>query len=117
MCYVPNIKQNTISIGKLVQKRDKVYFENNACKILDTNGRILCKSPYRTKQDILVNVEKWFFCYFEGGPERSGMVMPHLRFGHLSFNSLNLLHRKNMVNSFPLIEKPNKFCEGCILGK
>ena len=41
----------------------------------------------------------------------------HLRFGHLSFSGLNLLHRKNMVNGLSLIEQPNKLCGGCILGK
>ena len=41
----------------------------------------------------------------------------HLRFGHLNFGGLNLLHRKGMVNGLPLIEKPNSLCEGCILGK
>ena len=29
----------------------------------------------------------------------------NLRFGHLNFGGLNLLHRKGMVNGLPLIEK------------
>ena len=29
----------------------------------------------------------------------------NLRFGHLNFGGLNLLHRKGMVKGFPLIEK------------
>ena len=29
----------------------------------------------------------------------------HLRFGHLNFGDLNLLHRKGMVKGLPLIEK------------
>ena len=41
----------------------------------------------------------------------------HLRFGHLNFRGLNLLHRKGMVKGFPLIEKSDNLCEGCILGK
>ena len=36
----------------------------------------------------------------------------HLRFGHLNFGSLNLLHRKGMVKGFPLIEKLDSLCEG-----
>ena len=40
-----------------------------------------------------------------------------LRFGHLNFGGLNLLHRKGMVRGLPLIEKPDSLCEGCILGK
>ena len=41
----------------------------------------------------------------------------HLRFGHLNFGGLNLLHRKGMVKGLPLLEKPDNLCEGCILGK
>ena len=41
----------------------------------------------------------------------------HLRFGHLNFGGLNLLHRKGMVKGLPLIEKPDSLCEGCIYGK
>ena len=41
----------------------------------------------------------------------------HLRFGHLNFGGLNLLHKKGMVKGLPLNEKPDNLCEGCILGK
>ena len=41
----------------------------------------------------------------------------HLRFGHLNFGGLNFLYRKFMVKGFPLIEKLDSLCEGCILGK
>ena len=38
-------------------------------------------------------------------------------FGHLNFGGLKLLHTKDMVKGFPLIEKPERICEGCIFGK
>jgi len=41
----------------------------------------------------------------------------HLRFCHLNFGGLNLLHKKGMVKGFPLIEKLDRLCEGCTLGK
>ena len=36
---------------------------------------------------------------------------------HLRFGVLNFLHRKGMLKGFPLIEKLDSLCEGCILGK
>ena len=30
---------------------------------------------------------------------------------------MKLLHMKNMVKGFPLIDKPKRVCEGCIFGK
>jgi hypothetical protein len=41
----------------------------------------------------------------------------HFRFGHLNFGGLRLLHTKDMVKGFPLIEKIEIICEGCIFGK
>ena len=41
----------------------------------------------------------------------------NFRFGPLNFGGLNLLHTKNMVKGFPLIDKPEKVCEGFIFGK
>lgn len=41
----------------------------------------------------------------------------NLRFGHMNFGGLNLLHRKGMVKGLPLIEKMDSLCEGCILGE
>jgi hypothetical protein len=38
-------------------------------------------------------------------------------FGHLNFGGLKLLHTKDMVKGFPLIEKPERICEGCIFDK
>ena len=35
----------------------------------------------------------------------------HFRFGHLNFGGLKLLHTKNMVKGFPLIDKPERVCE------
>jgi len=41
----------------------------------------------------------------------------HFRFGHLNFGGMKLLHTKNMVKGFPLIDRPERVCEGCIFGK
>ena len=41
----------------------------------------------------------------------------HFIFGHLKFGGIKLLHVKNMVKDLPLIEKPERICEGCIFGK
>ncbi|GJV94795.1 retrovirus-related pol polyprotein from transposon TNT 1-94 [Tanacetum coccineum] len=41
----------------------------------------------------------------------------HRRLGHLNFQSLNLLHQKNMVGGLPQIHEIEGVCEGCALGK
>ncbi|KAA0050875.1 putative leucine-rich repeat receptor-like protein kinase [Cucumis melo var. makuwa] len=65
--YVPNMKNNILSLGQLLEK--------------DPN---------------------WIW---------------HLRFGHLNFDGLRLLARKNMVKGLPYIKHPDQLCEGCLHGK
>lgn len=39
----------------------------------------------------------------------------HLRYGHLYFGGLNLLHKKKMVRGLPSIEQPTSSCQSYIL--
>ena len=41
----------------------------------------------------------------------------HLRFGHLNFQSLENLFKRNLVNGLPHIYHPDQFCEAFIFGK
>ena len=40
-----------------------------------------------------------------------------MRYGHLHFDALSLLQKKNMVKGFPHILKPPSSCKICILAK
>eukprot|EP00253_Pinus_taeda_P009846 PITA_09846 len=126
--YVPGLKCNLLSIGQLIDKGYNVFFKDDMCTIRDippskkiiaqvqmTSNRMF---PLKLRADLKegrtiaavtqevfqeqVKDENWLW---------------HLRFGHLHFGCLNLLHKKGMVKGLPLIEKPDSFCEGCILGK
>jgi hypothetical protein len=37
----------------------------------------------------------------------------HFRFGHLNFGGMKLLHTKDTVKGLPLVDKPERICEGC----
>jgi len=41
----------------------------------------------------------------------------HLRFGHLNFQSLENLSKRNLVNGLPYIHHPDQLCEVCIFWK
>ena len=38
----------------------------------------------------------------------------HLRYGHLNFDRLKILHQKNMVTGLPKIYTSSQVCEECI---
>jgi len=41
----------------------------------------------------------------------------HLHFGHLNYQSLENLSKRNLVHGLPYIHHPNQLCEACIFGK
>ena len=111
-----------------MQKGYNVFFKNDVCTIFDkspsrkmiakvhmTNNRILpLKLRLELKEEGVVAAitqEK-----FQEEIKDENWVW-NLRFFHLNFGGLNLLHRKCMVKGLPLIEKPDNLCEGCILFK
>lgn len=126
--YVPRMKCNLLSIGQVVQKSYNIFFENDVCTIMDRKPSKRCIAevkmtrnrmfPLRIKAYLKDGVEIATVTQeaFQSEPKDENWLW-HLRFGHLNFGGFNLLHRKGMVRGLPLIEKPDNFCEGCILGK
>ena len=126
--YVPGMKCNLLSIGKLVQKGYNVFFVNDVCTIMDRAPSKQCivevkmrrnkmfplrmKADLKNKEVIAAMTQE----AFQSKPKDENWLW-HLRFGHLNFGDLNLLSRKGMVRGLPLIEKQDNLCEGCILGK
>jgi len=127
--YVPGLKCNLLSVGQLINKGYNVIFKDDVCTIKDippskkiiaeiqmTSNRMF---PLKLNIDLKgkgKNVAAVTQEAFQK-EEKDENWLWHLRFGHLNFGGLNLLHRKGMVRGLPLIEKPDSLCEGCILGK
>ncbi|KAL3519544.1 hypothetical protein ACH5RR_017693 [Cinchona calisaya] len=47
--YVPDVDQNLLSVGQLLQNGFKVFFEDNYCLIKDAIGQDLFKTEMRGK--------------------------------------------------------------------
>ena len=47
--YVPNIDQNLLSVGQLIEKGFKLSFEDQHCAIFDTTGQEILKVKIRLK--------------------------------------------------------------------
>lgn len=54
-------------------------------------------------------------CLKANGEDES--TLWHLRYGHLNFEALKIPKEKNMMSILPKIDRPNKRCEVCIMGK
>ena len=119
--YVPGIKKNLISVPLIAKAGLHVHFVDDKCKVHDlSNGDTivmsgtLCNGLYRldTYKGVASNA------LVAHTSSLTEMELWHARFGHLNFNSLLYLQKKDMVIGLPTLESIEKHaCEGCILGK
>ena len=86
------VPENTRAAVKEESKEEVVYFDNKENHIVEI------QAAFQTK--VHDDFSLW-----------------HFSFGHLNFGGMKLLHTKNMVKGFPLIDKPERVCEGYIFGK
>eukprot|EP00253_Pinus_taeda_P014808 PITA_14808 len=133
--YVPGLKCNLLSIGQLIDKGYNVFFKDDTCTIRDIppSKKIIAQVQMTSNRmfplKLRVDLKEGRTIAAEGRTiaavtqevfqeqVKDENWLWHLRFGHLNFGGLNLLHKKGMVRGLPLIEKPDSLCEGCILGK
>ncbi|GJU56980.1 retrovirus-related pol polyprotein from transposon TNT 1-94 [Tanacetum coccineum] len=116
---VHDLTQNLLSVGQLVEHGYSVIFEGKGCSIYN-KGR-----NKELMQKIIMGRNRSFpitFRYEEHtvlkATTADEALLWHRRLGHLNFQSLNLLHQKNMVGGgLPQIHEIEGVCEGCALGK
>lgn len=118
--FVPSLAQNLLSVGQLAQKGYIVKFEGDHCLLIDKRTKQLMTKIKMTPNKVyplkMASVENYASYSLKNECDKS--LLWHLRFGHLHFNGLKLLERKEMVLGLPSIkDKEQTICEGCIFGK
>ncbi|GJZ39746.1 retrovirus-related pol polyprotein from transposon TNT 1-94 [Tanacetum coccineum] len=115
---VPNLTQNLLSVGQLVEHGYSVIFDGKGCSIYN-KGR-----NKELMEKIIMGRNRSFSITFRYGEHTAlkatttyEALLWHRRRGYLNFQSLNLLHQKNMVGGLPQIHEIEGVCEGCALEK
>ncbi|KAE8657590.1 hypothetical protein F3Y22_tig00116989pilonHSYRG00496 [Hibiscus syriacus] len=114
--YVPNMKSNILSLGKLVEKCYDIHMNNYNISIKDDKNNFIAKVPMSKNRMFLINIQNDVAkclkaCY------KDASWLWHIRFGHLNFGGLELLSKKKMVKGLPRINHPDHHCKGCLAGK
>nr|KYP58379.1 Retrovirus-related Pol polyprotein from transposon TNT 1-94 [Cajanus cajan] len=116
MLLVPNLKENLLSIGQMMENGYSLHFERDICKIYDSKrveiGQVKMEKRNRS-----------FPLSFNHGTNIAMKVevddswLWHRRFGHFNIHALKLLHQKGMMRDLPNLKENIEACEGCLLGK
>lgn len=116
--YVPDLKNNLLSVGQLQEKGLAVLIQHNSCKVYHPERGVIMKSAMssnRMFKIVAVSLASGTTC-FNTITEDVGQLW-HCRYGHLSFNGLNTLQQKEMVVGLPQLIKPSRVCKDCLNGK
>ncbi|KAG7576575.1 Ribonuclease H-like superfamily [Arabidopsis thaliana x Arabidopsis arenosa] len=114
--YIPELAQNLLSVGQMVENNCSVFFDGNVCVIKDKKSGSTLAVVKKTSNNL--------YPLEMSSVEASSLVAKvseetrlwHLRYGHLHENALKMLSEKDMVVGLPKIEGL-KLCEGCVFGK
>ncbi|GMQ07023.1 hypothetical protein CsSME_00051392 [Camellia sinensis var. sinensis] len=114
--YVPAMKNNTLSMGQLLEKGYNVSMKDCHLTIKDNHGNLIAQARMSKNRMFALNTQHDVLKCLSAIIKDKDWLW-HLRFGHLNFGSLKLLSSKNMVKRLPHIAHTNEVCKSCILGK
>ncbi|CAA7062104.1 unnamed protein product [Microthlaspi erraticum] len=120
--YVPELKNNLLSLGQLQEKELTIIIRRGACKIYHDDKGLIAESK--------MSINILFMLIDEGngeGETRHQQCLQsisedlpklwHERYGHLSHRGMKTLQSKNMVRGLPVFDIQTFTCSDCLVGK
>lgn len=125
--FVPELKENLISINKATISNSAVVFKGDAAKILNKNKDVILEAKRDNglyiveefKEPVLEigKLESTFKSCDKNSSANDSLELWHNRMGHLNVFSLKQLQRENMVKGLPNFKSLEITCTACIRGK
>ncbi|KAG8488895.1 hypothetical protein CXB51_016920 [Gossypium anomalum] len=112
--YVPDIDQNLLSVGQLLEKGYSFIFEGKVCVIKDAVDQALV-TVVMSDRSFTLDVNQLEPKTHVAQADKSSLW--HRRLGHVNYKSLGLLHKMSLVEDMFCIEPKKDVCEVCQLGK
>ncbi|RHN79907.1 putative RNA-directed DNA polymerase [Medicago truncatula] len=112
--YVPEIDQNLLSVGQLLDKGFKVIFENKQCLIKDANDKVIFSIKMRSKSFSFDPMKEEQIAY---PAIVNSTEIWHKRLGHFHHAAVLNLQRKNLAQGLPHLDAELPSCKACQYGK
>ncbi|RVW87522.1 Retrovirus-related Pol polyprotein from transposon RE1 [Vitis vinifera] len=106
--YVPEINQNLLSVGQLLEKGYKVLFDDNHCMIADAQGREVFIVQMKGKGFALDLMQEENVAIHK---EESNTMLWHRRLGHFHHTALLFMKKNDLGEGLPELEENDKKLE------
>ena len=116
--YVPELKNNLLSIGQLQEKGLAILIKSGTCKIYHPERGLIIQTKMTVNRMFVLIAKaqgKDTSCFHTHTQDVSHLW--HCRYGHLSHKGLRTLQYKKMVRGLPQLPTPTTECTACIAGK
>ncbi|TXG63370.1 hypothetical protein EZV62_010364 [Acer yangbiense] len=107
---VPNLQQNLLSVGQMIQNGYSLHFEGDSYTIYDNNNKSTVIA--RVKMENQNFPIRWSYATEATmKAQLDDSWLWHRWFGHFNFQGLKILHQKKMMKDLPFIRDKDDFCE------
>ncbi|KAK1433672.1 hypothetical protein QVD17_10587 [Tagetes erecta] len=120
--YVPDLKNNLLSIGQLQQRGLSFLIASNICKIYHPQKGLIMQSHMSAnrmfplvEQTKEMEMETGSGCLYSDTENIAKLW--HDRYGHLSYTGMKKLQQKKMVHGLPSFKVDEEVCTDCLIGK
>nr|KYP59803.1 Retrovirus-related Pol polyprotein from transposon TNT 1-94 [Cajanus cajan] len=122
--YIPELKNNLLSIGKLQEKGLAILILDGTCKVFHPRMGLIMKT-------VMSGNKMFYVSAFDGTSMEPNKIfclkaeialgkenhLWHCRFGHFNHKALKTLAYKKMVIGLPSLKYPQNICTTCLTGK
>jgi hypothetical protein len=109
--YIPDLKNNLLSIGQLQQRDLTIVFKKNWCRVYHQDTGLIMFSQMASNKLYPIIAEAKLACLQIECDDLT--YLWHCRYGQLNFKCLKTLQQKKMVRGLPEMEESTHVCADC----
>ncbi|KAL9429389.1 hypothetical protein AB3S75_031241 [Citrus x aurantiifolia] len=121
--YVPELRNNLLSIGQLQERGLAIVIQHGKLKMYHPEKGLIVTTDMTTNRMFMMiasflpqrAITQTSSCLYTRTQDMAHLW--HCRYGHLSYKGLRTLQYKKMVEGIPHFDAPSRVCEGCLTGK
>jgi hypothetical protein len=114
--FIPRLQSNIVSLGQLDAIDYEIRIHKGFLRMWDPDQKLMARVERSKGRLYVLHLELSQPVCLSARSDDMAWCW-HARYGHLHFDALRKLARDDMVCGFPLIERIEQLCDGCLVGK